>query len=504
MQVFYVNIGGGEPTVRPDFWELLDYADRPPRRREVLHQRQPHHPRARAARLAAQRLRRRADLPRRRDRRGQRRRPRRRAPTTPRSRRWRTWPTPASSGFKISVVCTRQNVDQLDEFKAIADRYGAQLRLTRLRPSGRGADVWDELHPTADQQRELYDWLVAHGENVLTGDSFFHLAALRRGAARPEPVRRRPGGLPDRPGRRRLRLPVRDPRRVPGRQRARATAASQRSGATRTLFAELREPQTGGAARRARPTTPAAAAAWRRSSSPACRSTGPTPSASRGTARPRWPVRPDHPAPRRQDHSKAAAQSGTRDRSSPMPAPARTASCDESPLAGPRPHRHGDRLQERSDGRHLVRVRRRGPAAGEEAAARAGVRRPGRRLRAGPDRSTTTSAAFAELGFAPHVAGLPAERDDGHHGDGPGDLAAGADLARPACRPCTPTARSPWPGPRPPRGTVMGLSAPSPASRSRRSSRPTRRRSSRCTGCGDRDAMVQRMRARPRRRRRRA
>ena len=26
MQVFYVNIGGGEPTVRPDFWELLEYA----------------------------------------------------------------------------------------------------------------------------------------------------------------------------------------------------------------------------------------------------------------------------------------------------------------------------------------------------------------------------------------------------------------------------------------------------------------------------------------------
>src|SRR3989440_11073592 len=26
MQVFYVNIGGGEPTVPRDFWELLDYA----------------------------------------------------------------------------------------------------------------------------------------------------------------------------------------------------------------------------------------------------------------------------------------------------------------------------------------------------------------------------------------------------------------------------------------------------------------------------------------------
>ena len=26
MQIFYVNIGGGEPTVRSDFWELVDYA----------------------------------------------------------------------------------------------------------------------------------------------------------------------------------------------------------------------------------------------------------------------------------------------------------------------------------------------------------------------------------------------------------------------------------------------------------------------------------------------
>ena len=26
MQVFYVNIGGGEPTVRPDFFDLVDYA----------------------------------------------------------------------------------------------------------------------------------------------------------------------------------------------------------------------------------------------------------------------------------------------------------------------------------------------------------------------------------------------------------------------------------------------------------------------------------------------
>jgi mycofactocin biosynthetic radical S-adenosylmethionine protein MftC len=80
--------------------------------------------------------------------------------------------------FKISVVVTRHNVDQLDELKALADAYGAQLRITRLRPAGRGADSWHHLHPTQGQQRTIYHWLRAHGDEVLTGDSFFHLNAL--------------------------------------------------------------------------------------------------------------------------------------------------------------------------------------------------------------------------------------------------------------------------------------------------------------------------------------
>ena len=80
--------------------------------------------------------------------------------------------------FKISVVVTRHNVDQLDAFKALADSYGAQLRVTRLRPSGRGADSWSVLHPTNEQQRQIYRWLLDHGDEVLTGDSFFHLNAL--------------------------------------------------------------------------------------------------------------------------------------------------------------------------------------------------------------------------------------------------------------------------------------------------------------------------------------
>jgi len=79
--------------------------------------------------------------------------------------------------FKISVVITRDNVGQLDALESIADGYGAQLRLTRLRPSGRGADSWNRLHPTADQQVTLYNWLLDR-PGVLTGDSFFHLSAL--------------------------------------------------------------------------------------------------------------------------------------------------------------------------------------------------------------------------------------------------------------------------------------------------------------------------------------
>jgi mycofactocin radical SAM maturase len=79
--------------------------------------------------------------------------------------------------FKISIVVTRYNVEQLDGFEALARQYGAQLRVTRLRPSGRGADSWHELHPTAEQQVRVYRWLLAR-PHVLTGDSFFHLNAL--------------------------------------------------------------------------------------------------------------------------------------------------------------------------------------------------------------------------------------------------------------------------------------------------------------------------------------
>jgi mycofactocin biosynthetic radical S-adenosylmethionine protein MftC len=79
--------------------------------------------------------------------------------------------------FKLNHVVTRRSVDRLDDLHALASGYGAQLRLTRLRPSGRGLQVWEQLRLTQAQNRTLYDWLRAHPD-VLTGDSFFHLSAL--------------------------------------------------------------------------------------------------------------------------------------------------------------------------------------------------------------------------------------------------------------------------------------------------------------------------------------
>ena len=177
MQVFYVNIGGGEPTVRPDFWELVDYAtghqvgvkfstngvridERDCRRlagpvttwtcRSSLD----------GATAAVNDAIRGDWVVRHGD-------PRHAAPLRGRD-----------EDFKISVVC--HSAERWPARRVESDRrpYSAQLRLTRLRPAGRGAATWDRTAPDGRRSNasSTIGW-QAHGEQVLTGDSFFHLAA---------------------------------------------------------------------------------------------------------------------------------------------------------------------------------------------------------------------------------------------------------------------------------------------------------------------------------------
>ena len=175
LQIFYVNIGGGEPMVRSDFFELIDHCVA----KGVGVKFSTNGTRLtkeKAARLAATDY---VDVQISIDGAD--------AVTNDAIRGPGSFDAAITAmenlyeagfgEFKISVVMTRQNIPQIDQFEAIAARYGAQLRLTRLRPSGRGADTWDELHPTQAQQRELYQWLLDR-PCVLTGDSFFHLSAL--------------------------------------------------------------------------------------------------------------------------------------------------------------------------------------------------------------------------------------------------------------------------------------------------------------------------------------
>ena len=175
LQIFYVNIGGGEPLIRSDFFDIVDYSVE----KGVGVKFSTNGTRldaARAERLAGSDY---IDIQISLDGAD--------AATNDAIRGEGSYATAIAAmenlaaanfgPFKISVVMTRQNIPQIGEFEKLAARYGAQLRLTRLRPAGRGADTWDELHPTNEQQRELYRWLLDR-PGVLTGDSFFHLSAL--------------------------------------------------------------------------------------------------------------------------------------------------------------------------------------------------------------------------------------------------------------------------------------------------------------------------------------
>ena len=81
--------------------------------------------------------------------------------------------------FSINTVLTRLNYPQLDDLRDLARGYGAELRVSRFRPSGRGKASRQHLAPSGDQLERFAEWLARH-DLVRTGDSFFCLTSESR------------------------------------------------------------------------------------------------------------------------------------------------------------------------------------------------------------------------------------------------------------------------------------------------------------------------------------
>lgn len=176
LRVFQVNIGGGEPFIRPDFLEILEHA----------------HGRGvvtcvstngmlvddglaeRLARLKMLYLQVSLDGA--------------TAEVNDRIRGTGTYERILNAmdslarrgvSFSINTVLTRLNYPQLDLLRDMARGFGAELRVSRFRPSGRGKESKRELGATKDQLEDFSEWLARH-ELVRTGDSFFCLTSESR------------------------------------------------------------------------------------------------------------------------------------------------------------------------------------------------------------------------------------------------------------------------------------------------------------------------------------
>ena len=79
----------------------------------------------------------------------------------------------------INTVLTAQNADEIPAMHELARSLGVSLRVSRFRPSGRGADNWEALKPVPAQLLAFSDWLAKSGD-VRTGDSFFSLTSQER------------------------------------------------------------------------------------------------------------------------------------------------------------------------------------------------------------------------------------------------------------------------------------------------------------------------------------
>ena len=79
----------------------------------------------------------------------------------------------------INTVLTTQNASEIPAMYELARSLSVSLRVSRFRPSGRGAENWENLRPTPSQLIEFSEWLANSGD-VRTGDSFFSLTSQER------------------------------------------------------------------------------------------------------------------------------------------------------------------------------------------------------------------------------------------------------------------------------------------------------------------------------------
>jgi mycofactocin biosynthetic radical S-adenosylmethionine protein MftC len=79
----------------------------------------------------------------------------------------------------INCVLTRRSYPELDRLVELAASYGAKLRVSRFRPSGRGKDSWAELNVQRNEMGDFSKWLARHLA-VSTGDSFFSVTTEER------------------------------------------------------------------------------------------------------------------------------------------------------------------------------------------------------------------------------------------------------------------------------------------------------------------------------------
>lgn len=79
----------------------------------------------------------------------------------------------------INTVLTRRSIAELDRLVDLAASFGAKLRVSRFRPSGRGKESWSELNVSHAQMLDFSQWLGDHLK-VSTGDSFFSVSTEER------------------------------------------------------------------------------------------------------------------------------------------------------------------------------------------------------------------------------------------------------------------------------------------------------------------------------------